>query len=305
MVNTKTIRHQVVGTLTALFAGISYGVYPLLAKYAFIEAINSSTVLFLRFAGCILVMWAYVFVTRRPWKLPLRTALSLVALGTGVYGAMSALNLGALERISASLASLILCFYPVFVTLTLLLLRRETLTTHKAVSLVGCIAGLVLILNISDVSSFDTYGIFLALCASLLYTTYIVLGSFLNKGVESIVAATYIMTGVVLVYGAFGLMSRSISFDLTPAGWAIMTGMAVGSTALPAMLFWIGVQKIGAVKTSIICSIEPLTTVVLGFFILHERLTIQQNIGAILLIAGITVAQIPPRQKQEIPPTQE
>lgn len=290
--------NRVLGTFAALGSAFAYGIYPILAKFAILESINNPTVLFLRFGGCIIVMWTYVIVTHKVWRLPWRKVLLLIGLGVSAYGLNSALNLYAISRISASLASLILCAYPVFVTITMLLFKQETLTVNKAISLVSCIIGLTFLLQVSD-AQFDTLGILLALGACLAYTSYVVLGSVLNKGIDPIVAGTYIMTGVVIIYAIFGFTSSSISFDLSRDGWVIIALLAVVSTALPVMFFWSAVRHIGAVNASIIGCVEPLTTVLLEMAIFHVHLQSQQYVGAMLLIGGIILLQIQSSKKSQ------
>lgn len=266
--------------------------YPIIAKFVFAESINNASVLFLRFGGCILFLWGYVAITRRSWRLPLNRIVKLVVLGGVVYGLMSALNLHAISRISASLASLILCAYPVFVALVLIVFRREQPTRRKLLSLAVCFLGLFLLLDVT-VGPLDIGGIVCALGASLSYTAYVILGGALNKGLDPVVCGAYIMTGAVITYTVSGLASGNLQLTISARGWILMALMAVVSTALPVMLFWMSVEKIGVVKASIIGSVEPLSTVLLALGIFQERLTIFQAIGAVLIILGVVVIQLP------------
>lgn len=290
---SKNKREHLAGAAAGAVAGIGYGAYSIFARYALELDITRATVLFLRFAGCVIIMWSYILITHKKWRLPLSKALCLIGVGAFVYSSMSAVNLAAIQIISGSLAGLILGFHPVFVLLFLLLTRKESMSVQKAVSLTACIAGLALILNISD-ASFSLPGIMLAFCASLLYTAYVILGNFLKTDLHPVVPPAYIMLGVVLVYGMIGFLSRDISLSFPPAGWAIMSGMASISTALPILLFWYSIEKLGAVKTCIISSIEPLVTILLELVIFGQHLTALQLAGTAILLAGIVVIQLKP-----------
>lgn len=72
--------------------------------------------------------------------------------------------------------------------------------------------------------------------------------------------------------------------------------LAVVSTAVPVMLFWTGVDMIGASKTSIIATVEPLTTVALAMVVFREMLTPFQVLGATLIIMGVVIVQLPDKQ---------
>jgi drug/metabolite transporter (DMT)-like permease len=48
-----------------------------------------------------------------------------------------------------------------------------------------------------------------------------------------------------------------------------------------------GIKRIGAGKAAIIGSIGPVTTIVLGYFILHEPITLNEVLGTGLVLSGV------------------
>jgi len=63
-------------------------------------------------------------------------------------------------------------------------------------------------------------------------------------------------------------------------------------------------NRIGAVRTSIISAMEPLAAAVLGFIFLDESVTIGVAAGGLLILAGSVLASLartPTAQEQQIP----
>jgi len=87
------------------------------------------------------------------------------------------------------------------------------------------------------------------------------------------------------------------------AEWGPLVGMGLASGA--AFFFLMeALNRIGAVRTSIISAMEPLAAAVLGFIFLDESVTIGVAAGGLLILAGSVLASLartPTAQEQQIP----
>ena len=63
--------------------------------------------------------------------------------------------------------------------------------------------------------------------------------------------------------------------------------MALLSTVLPTFLLAEALRRIGAKMTSIIGSVGPVSTLVLGAVVLGETITAMQLLGTALVITGV------------------
>ncbi|MEE8308544.1 MAG: EamA family transporter, partial [Gammaproteobacteria bacterium] len=72
----------------------------------------------------------------------------------------------------------------------------------------------------------------------------------------------------------------------------LMTGLILAATVAPLFLIGEGIRLLGAERAAIITTVGPLSTIVLAWWFLGERLTLQQGAGAILVIGGIVVLEL-------------
>lgn len=281
---------QKLGAVLAFVAAALFGAFPIFAQLAYEVGINRPTMLFIRFNGCIVLLWAFILLTGRYQSFPKKAVLKLLLVGALVYSAMSTLNLMAVTMTTASLASLLLCTYPIFVTIISILRKEEILTQNKIWALILSFAGMTLLLQV-DFSRISVWGIVCGLGAAIAYTSYIVLGNIIQKGLEPIQSATVIITGACITYTVTGFLGKSLSFDFQPVGWLIMLGMIFFSTVLSIVLFWSSIKLIGPAKTSIIGTVEPLVAVILDVIIFNERMGSLQYLGAFLVMVGVYLIQ--------------
>ncbi|MEL7623825.1 MAG: DMT family transporter [Clostridiales bacterium] len=278
------------GPLMAFISAASFGAYPIFAKLAYGFGVNVPTVLFLRFSGCVILLWVFLIFTKRYQAFPKEAVIKLLLVGALVYSAMSALNLLAVTMISASLASLLLCTYPIFVTIVTIIRKDDRLTKDKAGALVLSFIGIALLLNV-DLSQINAWGILCGIGASFAYTAYVVIGNVIQKDLEPIQSATLIMSGACITYTLNGLIAGSLFFGFPGCGWLAMAGMILCSTVFAVVLFWASIKTIGPAKASIIGTAEPLVSVILAVILFDEKMTLLQCLGSGLIIAGVLIIQ--------------
>jgi drug/metabolite transporter (DMT)-like permease len=93
------------------------------------------------------------------------------------------------------------------------------------------------------------------------------------------------------------LALRSVSELAQPTTvYVLSVAMALFSTVLPVWLTAEAVQRIGVKTVSIIGSVGPVCTIALGAIFLHEPVTVLQLCGAALVLAGVLLVTLAPRQ---------
>ena len=283
--------HEKLGTLAAVISGLAFASLPIFSKLAYLNGVGVFTVLFWRFFGAALLFPLFLTVSHQLVRYDKKTVIKLLLLGALGYTCMSAFFLSSVERIPASLSSMLLYSYPAFVCLVSVALKRELLTMRKIAALVIVSVGLVCVLGASfhDV---DPLGILLAIGAAIVYTVYIVAGNKTVSRLDPINATMYIMLGSAAAFTVLGLATNSIRMSFTPDAWLDLLGIIIFPTVLAILSFWFAVKYLGPVKTSIISTIEPLFTVILAWMILGEGLTGIQLLGGIFIILGIIILQL-------------
>ncbi|WP_461256040.1 DMT family transporter [Treponema sp. R80B11-R83G3] len=73
--------------------------------------------------------------------------------------------------------------------------------------------------------------------------------------------------------------------------------LALGCSAIGYWLYAHAMEVLGVSTTSVFINLIPVVTVISGFIVLHERLTLLQGAGAALVLAGVYLTILPQREK--------
>ncbi len=125
----------------------------------------------------------------------------------------------ALQRMDASVLSLILYSYPALVTGAAILLGRESANRRRLVALVTASGGLVLVLAGAGAGDFDLAGMALGVGAALTYTTYILVSDGVTANLDALPLAALVSTGAAVTLGVVAAATGSLDLGFEPAGW--------------------------------------------------------------------------------------
>jgi len=283
------------GLLLCLLSAAGFGAMAILAKDAYAAGVGVVTLLALRFTLATALLWA-VAVARGAARLPRRTLLAALGLGVAGYSAQAGAFFGALERIDASLASLLLYAYPALVFMGALVLGREQLSARKLAALALALLGAALVLAGAGAGSPDPLGVALALLAAVAYTAYILTADTTVRGADPFAVAAGVTTGAAATLLVVALCSRSLDLAVSAHGWADAAALALVSTVLPVTAFLLGLERVGAATASIVSTVEPVVTVTLAVALLGERLGPAQALGGALVLGAVLLLNTGPRR---------
>ena len=63
--------------------------------------------------------------------------------------------------------------------------------------------------------------------------------------------------------------------------------LATVSTVIPTFLVMEGVNLLGANRASIVATTGPVSTIIMGYYILNETFTFQELIGSVFIVGGV------------------
>ena len=290
------------GTLLCIGSAAGFGAMAVLGKLAYDNGATVGTLLAVRFAIAAAIFWALVFAARgsaaelrRLGRRDIGIALALGAVG---YAAQAGCFFTALERIDASLLSLLLYTFPAMVAVAAILIGRENADPARLGALLLASAGLVLVLASAKPGALDPLGAALGLAAALIYTNYILV----SQGIAARLSPT-LLSALVCTGAAVSLAAGSAALgelrpgDVTLAGWGWLAGIALVSTVAAVSLFFAGLARVGPTTASILSTVEPVVTVVLAFVVFGELLGALQLLGGALVLAAVLVlASYRPRE---------
>ena len=282
------------GTIFCLASGAAFGSMGIFGKLAYGEGATVGTLLTVRFTIGAALFWLLVLAlrsldTRRVSRRDVAIGSALGAVG---YSAQAGLYFLALERIDASLLSLILYTFPAMVTVAVIVLGRERFSTRRFVALALTSTGLVLVLAGAGAGTFTAAGAALAFGAACVYTAYILS----SQGVASRMSP-YLLSAFVCTGGALTLaIATSVVGDFHPhavtaTGWLWLACIALVSTVVAISLFFAGLRRVGPSSASILATVEPVVTVLLAYIVFTETLTAVQILGATLVLASVVALQ--------------
>ncbi|HMI70585.1 MAG TPA: EamA family transporter, partial [Solirubrobacteraceae bacterium] len=165
------------GTLMCLGSGAAFGAMAVFGKLAYGEGATVGTLLAVRFALAAALFWTLVLVGRggrREVRALSRGDIAVgLTLGACGYALQSGCYFAALERIDASLLSLLLYTFPAIVAAAAIALGREQLDRRRLTALALALGGLVLVVAGAGTGALDPLGAALAIAAAVVYSTYI------------------------------------------------------------------------------------------------------------------------------------
>jgi drug/metabolite transporter (DMT)-like permease len=286
------------GPLFCLGSASAFGAMAILGKLSYAEGATVGTLLAVRFALAAALFWLLVLATGGLAELRTLSRgdlLRAAALGGCGYAVQAGSAFAALERIDASLFSLLLYTFPAIVAVAAIGLGRERANARRSIALALSSGGLVLVVAGAGAGALDALGAVLALGAAVVYSIYILV----SEGVAGRVRPS-LLSALVCTGAAVSLTAGSALFGelrpgaVTVTGWGWLAGIAVVSTFAAISMFFAGLRRVGSTTTAILSSVEPVTTVLLAFAVFGETLGVVQLAGGALVLTGVLALNVRP-----------
>jgi drug/metabolite transporter (DMT)-like permease len=276
-----------------MLAAAGFAAMAIFAKLAYRAGFDVPSLLLMRFVIAGAVLWGIVAI-RRPARPPLRTVLIAAGLGALGYALQAATFFASLERIDASLASLLLYVYPTLVLVGAVLLGRERATRRRVGALALASAGTVLVLlGGGAVGALDPLGIAFVFAAAASYTVYILVSDRHTAHADPFLLTAMIITAAaVSVAGWTALRGGPDLAHVAPQGWEAVAGIALVSTVVPTAAFLLGMRRVGPATASIVATLEPVITVALAMVVFGDHLGPLQLLGGAGVIAAVVAVNL-------------
>jgi drug/metabolite transporter (DMT)-like permease len=281
------------GALMCLASAVAFGAMAIFGKLAYDDGATVGTLLSVRFVLAAALFWALLIGTgavRDLRALSRRDIGIALALGGVGYSAQAGAYFSALERLDASLLSLLLYTFPAMVTVAAIALGRERASLRTSTALVLASAGLVLVLAGAAAGALDPLGASLGIAAAIVYSAYILTSGGVAARMRPIVLSALVCTGAATTL----TLASAVRGDLHPgsvstAGFGWLAAIAVVSTVGAVSLFFAGLRRVGPTTASILSTAEPVTTVALAYLAFGEALGPAQLAGAALVLSAVPV----------------
>ena len=275
------------GIIYAILATISYSSTPTFTQLGYKGGIQTNTLLFSRHLVSLIFMLPIFlrkesYATLEKKHIPWILLLCVMAIFGNVTFNYAYHYLPNMVSIAVSIS------YVAFVFVIEMLIGREKFT--KTRGFIACLTflGLAVIAIPGMSGGLDMKAFGVGLIASLQYAVQVLLIN--SKYLKQVPTEVFLLTGIVPIMIFSSIRCLTAGEPLLPSNtlqWIAIICLGTIGVIVARGLFYKAVRIIGATRASMIDSMEPLSSAVLGWFLLGQGLNVYTVIGSALMIVSI------------------
>lgn len=283
------------GMVCAVVGAIAFSGKAIIVKLAYRHGVDAITLIMYRmlFALPLFVIMAWWAGRGKP-ALSLRDWLAVIALGFCGYYLSSYLDFAGLSYISAGLERLILYLNPTLVLALGWLLYRKVASGRQLLGLAISYAGVMLVFGMElythGAGQQVGWGATLVFLSAVSYAIYLVYSAQYVKRLGALRLVGLATSFACLFCIAQFLLTRPLQAAQVDAAviWLSVLNATL-CTAVPVLLVMLAVERLGAATVAQTGMIGPLSTILMGVWLLGEPLTPVMVGGTALVLTGIYV----------------
>ncbi|MCL1974938.1 MAG: DMT family transporter [Firmicutes bacterium] len=286
-------REHIYGYTILVLSAMIWGTEAILVKLCYNNGFSIINLLSLRYAASLPV---FVLLTKLEHNTltPTKELLfPLLKLSANVLAGVIMLYL-ALALLPATLAILFFYAYPSFTSLLHMLLKRGPLGASRFLALIISGLGLILLYWSSNMG-LSLLGVACALASALLQAGKLFQTASLLPRIGAAKLNLFNAFTTTIAVSLIYIIQASINpqgFALTAInglGWLYMLTLGMIVTVFGNLFMTIGIKNVGAVDTSLVLLLEPLTTAALAFLIFGDVLSSWQMLGGLLILLAVAL----------------
>ncbi|MBQ3427959.1 MAG: DMT family transporter [Clostridia bacterium] len=278
------------GRIYLELSAVIYGIIPTLSAFAYRGGANGITLLLLRNALALPVLYAIILADGRKLRVTGNRLCRLIILGV-FGGAMPVLLLYmSYQYIAVSLAAALRFVSPVIVVImsSVLYYRRPERDIVSAAVVVS--AGVYICAGAR--AGVSGMGVLLALLSGAFHAFFIFYTEFSGSDREDIAVVSFYVALITSIFTfIFGAAEGSLYFHMTPLSRSLAFIISLASTICAMPLLQLGVRYSGAEEAGIFSAIELTTSMVLEWLVLGEMMSATQTIGSALIVFGVLIVR--------------
>ncbi len=285
--------------MLATVGAIAFSGKAIIVKLAYRHGVDAVTLIMLRmlFALPMFVIMAWWSGRGKP-ALTTRDWIGVFGLGFSGYYLASFLDFAGLAYISAGFERLILYLNPTLVLLFGWVLYRRRASRPQVIGMVISYAGVLLVFGHEMMSAGASrsgggaaWGALLCFLSAVSYAGYLVYsGEFVKRlGSLRLVGLATSVACLLCIAQFAVLRPLSSAFEVAPQVIWLSVLNATLCTAVPVLMVMMAIERIGAAVAAQTGMVGPVSTILMGVFILGEPFTVWIAAGTVLVIAGIYV----------------
>ena len=286
-------REHIYGYSVLVLSAIIWGTEAILVKLCYSGGFSVAGLLSLRYLAALPVFVLILKIRGEPLKPPPALLIPMLKLSANVLAGVVTLYL-ALALLPPTLAILFFYAYPAFTSLLYLWFKRGPLGAPRLLALLISALGLILLFWSSQ-AGLSGWGVACALASALLQAVKLFQTASLLPRISA--ARLNFFTALTTAIAASLFWAAQAAFSAGGWGIAAISGpawlylLALGMivTVFANLFMTLGIHYVGALDTSLVLLLEPLTTAALAFFIFGDLLNPWQTVGGLLILLAVAL----------------
>lgn len=275
------------GYIYTALSAIVFGLMPLLTKIIIARGATSLTIPFFRVFYVTIVLFFVLKIKKIDFHLEKRDLLSVML--TSIFG--SGLTIIILNEsynyVDTGIATSLHFLYPLFVAMLCCFFYGEKIKKKQIISLSFALVGIICFMSKGNGSLF---GYFLAIASGLTYAFYLVK---MDKTglvkMNALKLSFYLALFTTIEIFTINLFMQDVVFKMDAIAYVLLLVLALSSSFLATVLLQKGVLLLGSTRTSFICLLEPVTSIIVGILWLNEALTFNKGLGGLAIIISLII----------------
>lgn len=291
--------HYPIGILLLVLGNIAFSGKAVMIKLAYRYQIDAYSLLALRvlFAAPFYLVLLIVQKLRPDAKsISSKQWVKISLLGVVGYYIASLLDFLGLQYITASMERLILYLYPTMVLVLSWLMFKQKITRIQFWALIITYAGVLITFSgevFAGTQRNLPLGASLIFACAFAYAVYVVFTGKMVREVGTWQFTCYAMLAATLAVILQSWFHNGLSvFHYPREVYTLSIWLAVVATVLPTFMVAEGLRRVGANDGAVIGFIGPISTIVLGAWLLDEPVTSMQLLGTAVVGAGVLMISL-------------
>lgn len=238
-----------------------------------------------------------LLLTRGPrrLRLPLADLARVAALGLAGVAASNYFYYLAIQRTNVATAIIVQYTAPIWVLLYMVVRRLERATLPKMLSVVLAIVGIALVIGLFGHGKLqlDSLGVVAALVAAFSFSYYNIYGHSLLERYDRWTVLLFTTMSASLFWIFINPPAKIVAAHYTLPVWTFLFVFAVLSVLLPFALYFAGLQHLTPTEAIVASCLEPVFSILIAAFALHETVGPLQALGMLMVLGAIVVVQRP------------
>lgn len=293
------MNRRAIAVLLGVCGVLLFSTKAIFAKLIYAQGVDNMTTLMLRMAFSFPFYVLILSITPQKVSVNPSKHAYLFLLGFLGYYLASYLDFTGLTYIKASLERLILFVYPTMVIILSAIILKKHVSRIQKIGVLITYLGIIVVfapelLTHAVQQQNALIGGTLVFFSALTYAGYLVGSQWLipSFGVRRFTAIAMIWSTLMVTLHYLAVETDvMILFHLSTKVYLLAILMAIVSTVLPSFLISQAIHNLGAAQFSIFGALGPVSTIVLAYIFLSERLTLTQIIGSLVVISGVIIAE--------------